>query len=128
MKHILSTIWARVCSVLTPRMLLRRTNLATLVGLEHTVHVDHTSLRASWYCCVVPERPVVLSFCTDKGMFVPGEPDIFRCRGPYSCYVKGCLQPTYRYYGLSYHLRTSPRASPTRTFYVCRTICYAYKG
>ena len=25
----------------------------------------------------------------------PGEPDIFRCRGPYSCYVKGCLQPTY---------------------------------
>lgn len=24
-----------------------------------------------------------------------GEPDIVRCRGPYSCYVKGCLQPTY---------------------------------
>lgn len=25
----------------------------------------------------------------------PGESDIVRCRGPYSCYVKGCLQPTY---------------------------------
>jgi len=25
----------------------------------------------------------------------PGEVDIVRCRGLYSCYVKGCLQPTY---------------------------------